>query len=117
MAFDANGNLLETNDGGIYRRSNPQSSTGQWTSLIGNLQVSEMYDIAYDATPTPLFPPIRITASPPRTWSTAHPVPPGTELGADGGTVAVNDQNAAFSVRYMSSQALGDFTRIKVVSR
>ena len=42
LIFDTCGNLLETNDGGIYRRSLPQSSTGHWTSLIGNLQVTEM---------------------------------------------------------------------------
>src|SRR5262249_57891017 len=43
-----NGDLLETDDGGIYRRSNPTSSTGVWTSVNGNLRVSEFVGIAYD---------------------------------------------------------------------
>ncbi len=49
MTLRPTGNLLETNDGGVYRRLDPHASTGAWTSLIGNLQVTEMYSIAYDS--------------------------------------------------------------------
>jgi hypothetical protein len=42
------GSLLETDDGGIYRRSNPTSSTGTWTSLSGTLDDSELIGVAYN---------------------------------------------------------------------
>ena len=48
MVFDANGNLIDGNDGGIYRRTSPQNNTGNWFSVIGNLQITEFHDIAYD---------------------------------------------------------------------
>jgi Bacterial Ig domain len=48
MAFDANGNLVEADDGGVYRRSSPQSSTGVWNAVIGNLAVTESHSASYD---------------------------------------------------------------------
>jgi autotransporter-associated beta strand protein len=116
LTFDSLGNLLETSDGGINRRTLPQSSNGQWTSLIGNLQITEIYGLAYDNNTHTLISSNQdvgtsaqnqnSNGTPSSTWT--------TQLGADGGSLAVNDYNSAFSVRYISSQALGDFTRIKV---
>jgi hypothetical protein len=54
LAFDAAGRLLETDDGGVYKRANPGGS-GDWGSLIGNLQVTEQHDIAYDSVSNVLF--------------------------------------------------------------
>ena len=48
MKFDANGNLLEVDDGGIYRRTSPETTTGNWFSINGNLQVTELLDVAFD---------------------------------------------------------------------
>src|SRR5262249_47605978 len=48
MAFDAAGNLIETDDGGIYRRTNPRNNSGDWFSMNGNLQVTELHSSAYD---------------------------------------------------------------------
>ena len=48
MTFDAAGNLIETDDGGIYRRTNPATAAGDWFSVIGDLQVTEMHDVSYD---------------------------------------------------------------------
>lgn len=48
MAFDANGNLLEVDDGGIYRRTSPENNTGDWYSIVGNLQVTELIVLAFD---------------------------------------------------------------------
>ncbi len=116
MAFDNNGNLLETNDGGIYRLSAPQSSNGIWTSLIGNLQVTEIYGLAYDSnTHTLISANQDVGASAQNLNGNGTPSTIWTQqLGADGGSVAVNDSNPTFSVRYLSSQALSSFTRIKV---
>jgi outer membrane autotransporter protein len=115
LTFDALGNLLATDDGGIYRRSNPQSSTGQWTSLMGNLQVTEMHGISYDSNTHTLISGNQDTGASAQNKVSGTPVLIWTEQrGADGGQTAVNDQDHAFSVRYMSSQALGEFTHIKV---
>ncbi len=116
MVFDASGNLLETNDGGIYRRTMPQSSNGAWTSLIGNLQVTEMFSVTYDNNTHTLFSGNQDNGSGAQ-QTNANGTPSGTwiaQLGADGGTTAVNDSNPNFSVRYMSEQRLGNFTRVEV---
>jgi hypothetical protein len=47
IAFDANGSLLEGNDGGIYRLTNPNPQSPQWTSLNGStLSVAQIIGIA-----------------------------------------------------------------------
>lgn len=47
MTFDADGKLIDVDDGGIYRRDNP-SGNGDWFSVNGDLQLTEMLDIAYN---------------------------------------------------------------------
>ena len=49
MTFDANGNLIEVDDGGVYRRTSPQNNTGDWFSVNGDLQVTEAHDVAWDS--------------------------------------------------------------------
>jgi hypothetical protein len=49
MVFDASGVLIECDDGGIYRRTQPQSNMGDWFSMNGNLQVTEIHSIVYDS--------------------------------------------------------------------
>lgn len=34
MVFDASGNIIEVDDGGIYRRTNPANNTGDWFSIV-----------------------------------------------------------------------------------
>jgi hypothetical protein len=41
IAFDANGRLLLTSDGTVYARTNPQSDSGAWTRLSGNISAFE----------------------------------------------------------------------------
>jgi Ca2+-binding RTX toxin-like protein len=49
MGFDALGNLLESDDGGIYRLSTPNNpSTRVWRSVNGTLRLSEFVSVAYD---------------------------------------------------------------------
>jgi len=48
MVFDANGNIIEGDDGGVYRRTNPTSSTGAWSSVNGDLRAVEFFSVAYD---------------------------------------------------------------------
>ena len=49
MAFDASGVLIECDDAGIYRRTQSQSNMGDWFSMNGNLQVTEIHSIVYDS--------------------------------------------------------------------
>jgi hypothetical protein len=48
LVFDAAGNLLESNEGGIARRTSPQNNINDWFSLNNNLQITELHDIAHD---------------------------------------------------------------------
>ena len=45
----AGGKMLLASDGGIYALTNPQTTTGTWSSLNGNLSLREAYAVAYDA--------------------------------------------------------------------
>ena len=49
LYIDASGNLLEGDDGGIYYRTNPTSSNGQWNSLNGNIQSTEMHTARWNS--------------------------------------------------------------------
>ncbi|HXU06356.1 MAG TPA: hypothetical protein VN903_35615 [Polyangia bacterium] len=48
FAFDVQGSLLLVNDGGIYRRTTPQTTSGDWQSLNNGLATTEQHDIAVD---------------------------------------------------------------------
>jgi photosystem II stability/assembly factor-like uncharacterized protein len=50
FAFDANGKLLDGNDGGIWRLDNPDGHSLQWTDLNTNLQLTQYIGIALDPT-------------------------------------------------------------------
>jgi hypothetical protein len=112
MTFDANGNLIEVDDGGIYRRTSPQSNTGDWFSIIGNLQVTEAHDVAWDAVSN-----VAMTGNQ-DTGTTQQPTAGAARWQsvstADGGDVAVDDVTLAGSgqsLRYSSFQNLGSFRR------
>ena len=49
ITFDANGRMIVTSDGTIYARTNPQSDSGVWTRLSGNISAFAVYTVAYDA--------------------------------------------------------------------
>jgi photosystem II stability/assembly factor-like uncharacterized protein len=110
MTFDSRGDLIETDDGGIYKRINPRSNTGDWISLNGDLQTAEIHDVAYDTLADVAFSgnqdtgvPIQLVPSG-LTWSSL--------LTADGGDMAVDTISIPdTSVRYSSNQNLGNFNR------
>lgn len=110
MVFDAAGNLIETDDGGIYRRTSPRSNTGDWFALVGDLQTGEYHDIAYDSNSETLIAGSQdngsqIQRSPEdEDWDVLQ--------SGDGGDVLVD--NATFpgiSIRYSSVQSLFRFAR------
>ncbi|MDP6630311.1 MAG: hypothetical protein QGH29_04980 [Kiritimatiellia bacterium] len=112
MVFDANGDIIEGDDGGIYRRTSPLDNSGDWVSIIGDLRCSEQHDIAYD-------PISDIIISGNQDTGTTFQNAPGSAVWsslstADGGDVAVSvdPDNPAQSVRYSSFQNLSTFRRV-----
>lgn len=112
MTFLANGDLVESDDGGIYRRTSPQNNTGDWFSINGNLQITEFHDIAYDTNADIIFGGAQDTGTPEQITSGGlRHVSVST---ADGGDVAVDVISLAGmnqSIRYSSFQNLAAFRR------
>lgn len=108
MAFDAAGNLLQVDDGCVYRRATPTSSTGTWASVAGNLNVMEVHDLDHDRVSDILVIGTQdngthMQQTPTnRIWSWIN--------GGDGGDVAIEDSGAS-GLRFISSQNLGGFQR------
>jgi uncharacterized repeat protein (TIGR01451 family) len=113
MVFDANGELINVNDGGIYRRTSPRDNTGDWFSINGDIQTTEFHDIAYDNNSNIILiggaqdtgTPGQITTGS-TTWTQIQT--------GDGGDVAVDSRTLAasgLSIRYSSAQNLGNFRR------
>jgi len=108
MVFDANGDLIQVDDGGIYRRTSPEDNTGDWFSLNSDIQVTEFHDIAYDTVSKFIIGGAQDTGTPQQI------IPGGTTWDsistADGGDVAVDASSlAGMSIRYSSRQILSGF--------
>jgi uncharacterized repeat protein (TIGR01451 family) len=106
MAFDANGDIVEGDDGGVYRRTSPRDNNGRWITLNGNLQVAEHQSCDYDNVGNIILCGNQDTGVPEQpagggsTWDSVST--------ADGGFIVVNDvAGGASSVRYSSSNRLG----------
>ena len=109
LTFDANGRLLLVGDGGIYARSQPQTSAGTWVSL-NNLSVREIGSIGYDAVSK------RLAVAAQDTGAAIQNAPNATQYtavnGADGSMVAINDRTIAGNgVFYTAQQSLGNLNR------
>ena len=110
MAFDANGALLQGNDGGIYKMADTDAAANvrAWVSINNNIQPTEMHSVAYD-------PRSNITFGGTQDTGTTIQTTPGALtwnelLQGDGANVAV-DASGVNSVRYTSFQNLGFFNR------
>jgi len=111
MRIDQNGNLILVCDGGVYRRTNPRSNQGGWSSLNNNLQVGEMHNIAYDAR-------FQVMVAGTQDVGTQRQTGPGLLLwhditGADGGDVAIDTaSSSSFSFVYLSNEGfVGSFSK------
>lgn len=108
MAFDVNGNLLQVDDGCIYRRATPTSSAGTWSSVAGNLKVMEVHDLDHDRVSNILVIGTQDNGTHMQQTST-NPV--WTSInGGDGGDIAIEDAGTS-GLRFISSQNLGGFRR------
>ena len=110
MVFDANGNLIETDDGGIVRRTSPAAAGGNWSSINGNLQVTEQHDIAVDSLNNILIGGNQDNASSEQT-SVSGTVWTIVGSGDGGDVVAGPGPVAGQTVRFSSSQTLQQFRR------
>ncbi|CAM5207651.1 hypothetical protein CDEF62S_00946 [Castellaniella defragrans] len=116
MVIDANGNLLQTDDGGIYLRTDPKTSQGIWLSLNGNLQTGEVHAAAWN----PLSHTVVTAMQDNGATVQEHPgtLTHQTASGGDGGVAAVNagawggDRPGA--AVYVSSQYLGSLSRLRL---
>lgn len=110
MVFLANGHLIETDDGGVYRHTNP-NGVGDWVSAIGSLPVEEQHDSSYDTVSNIVMSGNQDTGSGQQsaslslTWATLNQ--------GDGGdtAVGVNDPAVSQSTRYSSAQSFGGRVR------
>ena len=110
MAFSASGELIEASDGGVYRRTSPEDNTGDWFSINGTLQVTEIHDIAYDTLSDVMV------GGTQDNGTVEQPSAGSFEwvnvLGGDGGDVAVDATSTpGMSIRYRSGQFLQSFVR------
>ncbi|MGH7137371.1 MAG: hypothetical protein ACREHD_16630, partial [Pirellulales bacterium] len=109
LAFDASGNLLEVDDGGVYRLTNPSvtsatsTTQGDWYSMIGNLQVSESHNVAFDTLTNTVLAGNQDTGTPEQTApnNVVWTEPPANE--GDGGSVNVDNSSPVQSIRYTSA--------------
>ena len=110
MAFDAAGNLLESDDGGVYKRTSPANAAGRWLSVNGSLQITEYHGIAYDSVADRVIGGAQDTGTTEQI-SLANRVFNSVSTG-DGGVPAVEDRSSAvLSTRYSSFQRLLAFRR------
>lgn len=109
MTFDANGDLIEVDDGGVYRRAAPRTSTGAWLSLNGDLAVTEYHGISYDSLSDRVFGGTQDVGTVRQNDTTRVFVSVST---GDGGDTAIdNTSSTTTSTRYTSFQRLGGFRR------
>ena len=109
MAFDAAGTLLESDDGGVYKRTAPTGNTGNWFSLNGDMQTTEIHSIAYDPVSGLVFSGTQDNGSNQQTSNANRTFL--TFLSGDGGDNAVEVLSSIQSVRYSSAQRLGNLNR------
>jgi hypothetical protein len=126
LVFDAAGNLLEGDDGGIYKRTNPQTSTGGWTSINGNLSINQIYSVRLDTVNHTLFAGSQDTGA---NVQVSGAGPTGSQLWrqeqtGDGTWQGVDNTSTPFSsIHYVMSNTIETFNRYvydnnnKLVSR
>lgn len=103
LEFDAAGDLLLGDDGGLFRRTSPRDNRGDWFGMSGNLAVTEMHSVAWDSL-------ARVAIGGTQDNGTVMQTPVLAPVwdffsGGDGGQVAV-ERDGPVSIRYSSAQQL-----------
>jgi VCBS repeat-containing protein len=113
MVWDANGNILESDDGGIYRLLNPATqATRRWESANGTLQVTEFYSVGYNPLANQIWGGTQDTGT--TYQSSAGSLTWQEWIQGDGGVVQVDASNPTQTIVYNSFQNFGSFNRVTV---
>gem|GEM_PF-1600961 len=112
MTIDSLGRIIEVDDGGIYRRTNP-AGLGDWTGLHGqSLQNTEFHSLTYDSLSNVIFGGAQDVGTSVQQVSGSQIY--REDFQGDGGVVSVDNVTLAGSgqsIRYVSFQYFGAFTR------
>ena len=110
IVFDANGDIIETDDGGIVRQTDPTTANGVWQNVSGDMRVSEGHSCSYDNVGDIILCGNQDTGTPEQ--SATGSVTWNSLVVADGGFTNVNDiAGGASSVRFSSSNSLAQSRR------
>jgi hypothetical protein len=112
MVIDASGDLIEVDEGGVYRRTSPRDNTGDWFSINGDIQTTEFHNVAYDTNSNIIIGAAQsvgisqqlTTGS--TTWTSVS-VGDGSDVAVDNITLAASN----LSIRYSNSQIQMNFRR------
>jgi hypothetical protein len=112
MVFDADGNILYGCDGGIFKLSTPNLASRIWSSVNGNIQVTEAHNAAYDRFPKNFIEGAQDNGTSFQIMTDGF-VWRAAEQGDGGRVLADADQtaHAGSSFRYSSSQLFLGFRR------
>lgn len=116
LMIDSYGRLLQTDDGGIYVRTDPKSRQGVWHSLNGNLQVGEVHHARWNPLSHTVVTAMQDNGA---TIQMAAGNPThAVASGGDGGIAAVNANwwvdGQRYAGAYVSSQFLGGSMRYRL---
>jgi hypothetical protein len=109
LAVNPLGDLIESDDGGVYKRLGPTAPGGDWVSLIGDLTVGEFHSAAWDHTSRIAFGGTQDCGTSEQEFEGSYSW--RTAFGGDGGKVAVENSEPGSSIRYGSFQYLGALHR------
>ena len=113
LAMDVAGNLLEGDDGGLYKRLDPQTDVAGWVSINGNLDLGQFYSTSYDIQNNVIFGGTQDTGSIAQiaggstTWMSLSP-------GDGGASAADNTSSPGQTIRYTSGNLLNGTVRRSV---
>jgi len=109
--------LIEADDGGVYSRTTPSNSAGDWNSLIGDLRVGQIWSIARDSVNDVIFAGFQDDgvaqqiASNSINWDQSLRYD-GVRLQGDGFFQAVDNSSIAnSSIHYSLANSFNSFTR------
>jgi len=116
MVFDADGNILEVDDGGIFRLSGPNNDPlfRLWHPLNSDLQPTEFNSVAYDFLNNVIVGGAQDTGAPTQEAENSASWDEDFFREGDGGVTAVtygSDGLGSFALHYTTANALQDFNR------
>ena len=114
IVFDASGNIIQVDDGGVYRRVAPQTTSGSWESVVGDLSLGQFYTARYDIRNNVIFGGTQDTGSLQQTSGVGQLGDPIYEntLGGDGFWQAVdNISDPNITYRYQMGNFVITLTR------